>query len=79
VKLEEARAEIEALGWHVVARRNWPDNRHRSAVDGFGGSTQVKGISFDATDYKRLAKGAVFVSEDQAMTSCLAAVRRKVS
>ncbi len=32
------------------------------------------GVSFDATNYKRLAKGEVFASEDEAMESCLLAV-----
>ena len=32
------------------------------------------GVSFDATDYSRLAHGGVFSSEDEAMESCLQAV-----
>lgn len=35
------------------------------------------GVSFDATDYSRLAKGEICVSEDDAMRSCLAAVLEK--
>jgi len=35
------------------------------------------GVSFDATDYKRLAKGGCFVDPNVAMQSCLQAVLEK--
>lgn len=56
---QAAKEMIEDLGWVVIAQK-----RHSGNL-----------ISFDATNYRRLAKGQPFMSNDDAMSSCLRRVR----
>jgi hypothetical protein len=58
VTFEQIKAEIERLGWKVIAQKK-----------------HAHGVSYDATNYKRLAKGEVSADPVRALVSCLGMVQ----